>query len=130
MAAPSPLLSVPLLSMSRYSLMVTLPSGESPPKALPVASRYLVPVMVAGGGVAVSEAVLLLGLVSVTPGGAETVTVLVRLPVAAAEIWATTVKVTVAPGMRLTEALTLPEPLLWPTLAPLLATAVQLALVK
>ena len=48
---------------------------------------------------------------------------------AEAEIWATTVKVTVAPGTRLTVVLMLPVPLVWATLAPAEATAVQLALV-
>ena len=75
-----------------------------------------------GAGVLTSVAVLLAGLLSVTPAGVvavvPTVAVLARLPVADGEICATRVKVTVEPGTRLTESAMLPLPLAVATLAP------------
>ena len=85
-------------------------------------------------GVSVSVAVLLAGLLSVMPDGdvavVPTVAVFVRLPVADDEICATTVNVTVAPGTKLTlSPMILPEPLDFVTLAPVVATALQVSLV-
>ena len=60
--------------------------------------------------VSVSVAVLLAGVGSVTPAGTVTVAVLASVPVAAARQAADSVKVTVAPTGRLTNALMLPAP--------------------
>ena len=74
-------------------------------------------------------AVLLAGLVSVTPAGAVTVAVLLIVPVADGLIWAIAVKVTVPLGNRSTVVAILPVPPGWATLDPAEATAVQLAVV-
>ena len=66
-----------------------------------------------------SVALLLLGVGSVTPPGAVTVAVLLKVPVAAAEIAVLTVKVNEPPDGRLiVEALMLPEPLAGPVPPP------------
>src|SRR5271157_5013742 len=115
-----------LLGLTR-PVTVALSAIELPTLAL--AGCWLVVMIV---GVSVSVAELLAGLLSVTPAGVvavvPTVAVLTRLPVAEGEICATSVKVTVAPGTRLTRSLTmLPVPLDVTTLAPAVATAVQVA---
>src|SRR5204862_320052 len=60
--------------------------------------------------VSLSVAELLPGVGSVTPAGAVTVEVLLRVPVAAAEIVQLAVYVTLPPEGRLAESLMLPEP--------------------
>ena len=74
----------------------------------------------ATGGVtmSVSVAVLLAGLVSVTPAGAVTVAVLLIVPVADGLIWAIAVKVTVPPGNRSTVVAILPVPPGWADAGP------------
>src|SRR5258708_6491446 len=70
-----------------------------------------------GVRVSVSVAVLLPGVGSVVPAGAVTLAVLVRLPVAEAEMLAVTVNVAVPPFARLTVVLMSPVPLVRPQLA-------------
>src|SRR5436305_5622570 len=70
-----------------------------------------------GINVSVSVAELLPGVGSVVPAGAATFAVLLRLPVAEAEMLAVTVKVAVAPLARLTVVLMLPDPLVVPQFA-------------
>ena len=64
-----------------------------------------------GAAVSESVALLLVLLGSLVPGGLAALAVLTRLPVAVERMLATTVKVAVPPGARLTPALMLPEPL-------------------
>ena len=64
-----------------------------------------------------SVAVLLPGVGSVVPAGGVTLAVLLRLPVAEAEMFAVTVNVAVAPFARLTVVLMSPVPLVTPQLA-------------
>src|SRR5262249_26890245 len=73
---------------------------------------------------------LLAGLGSVTPAGAVTVAVLLRMPVADGPIWAVKLKVTVAVTGRSTVVAKAPAPLLGPVAAPppLLSGWGQLAL--
>src|SRR5207237_898966 len=73
--------------------------------------------------------VLLLGVLS--PGGCVTLTVLTIDVVEPAAGWmvAVMVKVTVPPGLMVTDSLMLPLPLAWATLDPLEATAVQVSAV-
>src|SRR6516165_102556 len=78
---------------------------------------------VRGVRLSVSVAVLSAGVLS--PGGTATVAVLVNDPVAAGLIWATAVKVTVPPGSRVTLVAMSALPLVWATLEPAEATAVQ-----
>src|SRR5260370_1190951 len=79
-----------------------------------------------GVRVSVSVAVLLPGVGSVVPAGAATLAVLLRLPVAEAEMFAVTVNVAVPPFARLTVVLMSPVPLVTPQLAA--GAHVQLAL--
>src|SRR5579875_3392750 len=72
----------------------------------------------------VSVAVLSSGVVS--PGGTATVAVLLSVPVAEELIWATAMKVTVPLGSNVTVVRMLPVPLVWATLEPGEASAVQL----
>src|SRR6476646_3086069 len=83
-------------------------------------------------GVRLSVSVALLSPGVVSPGGTATVAVLTRLTTsrrASGLIWATAVKVTVPPGSRVTVVAMLPVPLVWATLEPAEATAVQLTAV-
>src|SRR5258708_7664052 len=70
-----------------------------------------------GVRVSVSVAVLLPGVGSVVPAGAVTLAVLLRLPVAEAEMLAVTVNVAIPPFARLTVVLMSPVPLVTPQLA-------------
>src|SRR5262245_59304259 len=71
-----------------------------------------------GVRLSVSVALLLPGVGSVTPAGARTVAVLVRLPVAEGLTWTVKVKVTVAPAGRLTVVARAPLPLSGPLTPP------------
>src|SRR5229473_3294657 len=98
-----------------------------PPGTAVVAPSVLVMLRSACGvSVSVSVAVLLPGVGSVVPAGAVTLAVLLRLPVAEAEMLAVTVNVAVPPFARLTVVLMLPVPLVAPQLAA--GAHVQLAL--
>src|SRR4029078_7540337 len=78
--------------------------------------------------VSVSVALLLPGLVSITPAGGSTVPVLTRWPVALALMLATTVSVMVLPDGMLTVSLMFPAPAAVNPEAPPLPAAVKLAL--
>src|SRR5262249_56640969 len=81
-----------------------------------------------GVRVSVSVALLLVGLVSVTPAGRPMVAVLVRVPVAEGLTWTVKVKVTVALTGKSTLVASAPLPPVGPLTAPppLLAVATQL----
>src|SRR6516162_8559609 len=84
-----------------------------------------------GVSVLVSVALLLVGLVSVTPVGGVTVAVLVNKPVAEGSICTVKLKVTLALTDRSTVVARAPLPLSGPVTAPppVLSVAVQLAVV-
>src|SRR5262245_28564914 len=77
-------------------------------------------------GVRISTSVAVLSSGVVSPVGAATVAVLIRVPVTDELMEATAVKVTVPPGSRVTVVLMGLLPLAWATLEPGEATAVQL----
>src|SRR6516164_4543790 len=71
-----------------------------------------------GVRLSLSVALLLAGLVSVTPAGAVTVAVLVRMPVAEGSIWTVKLKVTVALTGRSTVVARAPLPPRGPVTTP------------
>src|SRR5262245_4769363 len=71
-----------------------------------------------GVRLSVSVAVLSVGSGSVTPGGGLTVAMLVREPVAEGSIWTVKLKVTLAPGGRLSVVARAPPPPVGPVTTP------------
>ena len=73
---------------------------------------------------------MLPGLGSVAVGGTAIVAVLVKVPVAEFNTFAVTVNVALPPFNKLTVVLIFPDPLATAQLEPLVATQVQVALVR